>query len=687
MSIFIYNENVQHSKEIALFWRSIWLNNNSPRQGVVADIMRRTRAKYHYCIREVKKNELLHKKQAMARSIAENNSRNLWTECRKIRQKLANSPNCMDTVVGDKNITELFGYKYDELYNSVSYDKDEFLTLQKENDCNIELYCIDNVNHESSNHIHTHDITVEHVTNAISHLKSEKNDNFEGLSSDNFKNGTHLLNVYISLLFSTMLSHGTAPAGLLLSTLVSLIKNKRGNKCDSNNYRAIAISSIIGKLFDTVLLKLQHASLFTDSLQFGFKPNSSTVICTSLLRDTIEYYNENGSDCYLLLLDASKAFDRVEYVRLFRTLSDRNMCPIVLRLLMNMYINQSFQVKWNNIISSQSHVSNGVKQGGCLSPTLFSVYLNELIETLRKNNIGCRYGSEYMGVFCYADDLSLLCPSFTGIKEMLKTCEDYAMKHNILFNAKKSQMLTFDHKSRILVKPILKMKNGEEIPYVTECNHLGNILSSISDIPIVDHAVNDIYKRTNCLLADFSFTDSKTLSRLFNTYCTNIYGSPLWKHFDRKLLEPFYIAWRKCIRRVWKIPFTSHNVLLPYIHNTIAFNVILEKRCIKFLWTLFNSGYDIYRNIIKNSLHNRNTTLGENVRYFMHKYNIVFTDWFENINILYNKIDIYVKHNFDAESFYVGNTIRELCEARDNCCSQFFERGELLRMIDVLCTK
>ena len=105
------------------------------------------------------------------------------------------------------NITELFGYKYDELYNSVSYDTDEFLTLQKENDCNIELYCIDNVNHKSNNHIHTHDITVEHVTNAITHLKSEKNDNFEDLSSDNFKNGTHLLNVYISLLFSTISYH------------------------------------------------------------------------------------------------------------------------------------------------------------------------------------------------------------------------------------------------------------------------------------------------------------------------------------------------------------------------------------------------------------------------------------------------------------------------------------------------
>ena len=103
-------------------------------------------------------------------------------------------------------------------------------------------------------------------------------------------------------------------------------------------------------------------------------------------------------------------------------------------------------------------------------------------------------------------------------------------------------MLTFDHKSRTSVKPILKMKNGEDIPYVIECNHLGNILSTISEFSIVDHAVNDLYMRTNCLLSDFHFTDSSTLSRLFNTYCTNVYGSPLCKHFDRKVLEPCFFG-------------------------------------------------------------------------------------------------------------------------------------------------
>ena len=41
------------------------------------------------------------------------------------------------------------------------------------------------------------------------------------------------------------------------------------------------------------------------------------------------------------------------------------------------YINQKIQVKWNDVLSNQYSISNGVKQGGCLSPTLVSIYLND----------------------------------------------------------------------------------------------------------------------------------------------------------------------------------------------------------------------------------------------------------------------------------------------------------------------
>ena len=67
-------------------------------------------------------------------------------------------------------------------------------------------------------------------------------------------------------------------------------------------------------------------------------------------------------------------------------------------------------------------------------------------------------------------------------------------------------------------------------------------------------------------------------------------------------------------------------------------------------------------------------------------YNIVFTEWFENMNTLYKKIDMCVKNNFDVECYYVGTTVRELCEERDNGCPQFLDRSEILRMTNMLCT-
>ena len=138
----------------------------------------------------------------------------------------------------------------------------------------------------------------------------------------------------------------------------------------------------------------------------------------------------------MLLLDASKVFDKIEYVRLFELLRCRNMCPIVLRLIITMYISQKMQVRWGEIVSTQFPVCNGVKQGDVISPVSFTVYLDNLLKNLRQRNIGCKIGETYLGVFGYADDLTLLCSSISGLKELLKIYEDYASIYNIIFNAK-----------------------------------------------------------------------------------------------------------------------------------------------------------------------------------------------------------------------------------------------------------
>ena len=180
-----------------------------------------------------------------------------------------------------------FFFKYCELYNSVSYENLQLASIISDNTVDVKMYCMNEYNSTctvNESITHTHSVTQYMVQSAISKIKPGKSDCTDGMLSDNLTNGTLKLNMYISVLFSAMLIHGVAPGGFLLS-IVPLPKNKRGNKTDSNNNRAIAISSLLGKLFDLIVLSEQGSSLETDNLQFGSKKHFSTVTCTALLME------------------------------------------------------------------------------------------------------------------------------------------------------------------------------------------------------------------------------------------------------------------------------------------------------------------------------------------------------------------------------------------------------------------
>ena len=114
-------------------------------------------------------------------------------------------------------------------------------------------------------------------------------------------------------------------------------------------------------------------------MQFGFKKGASTSLCTSMMQETVSYFVSKNNNVYALLLDASKAFDRISYVKLFHSLISRNVCPLICRLLLNMYTNQKLRVRWNGTYSENFSVSNGVKQGGVISPILFCIYVDDLL--------------------------------------------------------------------------------------------------------------------------------------------------------------------------------------------------------------------------------------------------------------------------------------------------------------------
>ena len=96
----------------------------------------------------------------------------------------------------------------------------------------------------------------------------------------------------------------------------------------SDKYRSIAISSVIGRILDHIIIDRQSEILKTSDYQCGFKPKSSTILCSTMVNETIQYYTENGGKrVYVLLLDATKAFDKVSFKILFDLLLDKKCMP------------------------------------------------------------------------------------------------------------------------------------------------------------------------------------------------------------------------------------------------------------------------------------------------------------------------------------------------------------------------
>ena len=84
------------------------------------------------------------------------------------------------------------------------------------------------------------------------------------------------------------------------------------------------------------------------------------------------------------------------------------------------------------------------------------------------------------------------------------------------------------------------------------------------------------------LYLDFKYLQCDVLSNMISTYCLDAYASHLWDYEDTRI-ERYYVAWRKAMRKVWKLPNLTHCNLLPVITNCLPLNIILEKRLLKFI--------------------------------------------------------------------------------------------------------
>ena len=140
-------------------------------------------------------------------------------------------------------------------------------------------------------------------------MKPNKSDLSFEYSSECLKNSPDKLYELLSVIIKSFLIHGHVSQVLLLATLVPIIKDKIGNIGSSNNYRSIAISSLILKILDWVILLLFGHILELDDRQFSYQEKCSTTMCTWLVIETIDYFLRKGGEVFTSLM--TKAFDLV----------------------------------------------------------------------------------------------------------------------------------------------------------------------------------------------------------------------------------------------------------------------------------------------------------------------------------------------------------------------------------------
>ena len=125
----------------------------------------------------------------------------------------------------------------------------------------------------------------------------------------------------------------------------------------------------------------------------------STAQCSYMVMETVSYFLDHGSHPILVALDMSMALDMCQFSTLFKKISTK-LPAVVTRVLIHAYEKQYVWVRWGTRKSSEFSITNGTRQGAILSPALFTVYVQELLDRLHQSGDGCHIRSTFLGGDC-----------------------------------------------------------------------------------------------------------------------------------------------------------------------------------------------------------------------------------------------------------------------------------------------
>ena len=315
---------------------------------------------------------------------------------------------------------------------------------------------------------------------------------------------------------------------------------KKGDRSDPSNYRPVALTSTISKVFESllnshILKHLENHSLLSDH-QYGFRKARSTGDILSYLTNVWSSSLKDFGESYVVALDISKAFDRVWHRGLISKLPSFGFPPSLCSLISSFLSGRSISVVVDGSASPLFSINSGVPQGSVLSPTLFLLFFNEFLSSTSNPMHSYADDSTLHSSTSFSSAPSSLTRSASRldtastINSDLDRISQWGTQNLVKFNSSKTQFLPISlsrtpHNSRISF-------DGSVIPPLDSMNLLGiTVTSNLSWKPHIMGIAKAASKKLGVLFRCRTFFSSEQLLRLYKglirpcmEYCSHIWG-------------------------------------------------------------------------------------------------------------------------------------------------------------------
>ena len=415
------------SKRLLSFHFNAWRDDGFSKQADNIFFNRYTLARRHFrsAVKAAQNKEIFNKFTKI-NSLKQTDPHKFWTKMRNLKQSTQRRPFNINNKQTDEDITREFGDHFKTLLNNPKGNATK--AARPLPDDNEEVFTVE----------------IQDVEECIKKLKRHKSKDPFGVAAEHILHAlNNILVKHIKDIYNSLFQNKSTPTQFSVAILIPLVKSYRKSLKSGNNYRGISLIPILTKLLEYVILKKCPVIAESHRNQFGFKGNTSTLHAEFIIDETLQHYNKNGSTVYMCSLDAEKVFDSCNWRILFEKLYHDKHIPLpVVKVLQSMYQEGLYSVKYNGQRSYSFAASQGVFQGSILSPHLYNIYTEELLETISESSCrGTSIHGTFSGIVAYADDIILLSPTLSGLQQLLDKCMDYFNTTGISLNTGKTEFV------------------------------------------------------------------------------------------------------------------------------------------------------------------------------------------------------------------------------------------------------